>query len=129
MKTRVNQNSIEALRNVKLSKRQKEVFATIHSIGCVSAKGVAYSMNVPINFVTGRINELMHKQKIKIAKVGRDKLWKAKNVNYYSVRTPGDPLNIFGISWEERYNGLADLVRVKAPDLLYEFEVLTLHEL
>lgn len=103
MKTRISPNSLEAFEKVNLSKRQQEVFDTIEEIGSVTAKGIAYSMKVPINKVTGRINELMHKQIIKIDKVGRDVANRRQNVNYYAIRKESDPENIFEKTWEEKY--------------------------
>lgn len=114
-------NSLEAFAEVELSKRQEEVFEIISSVGEISAKGIAFSMKVPINKVTGRINELMHKQRIKIVRTGKD-VAGGKNVNYYAVRQFEDHLNVFEKSWEEKYKELELWLKIDHSDILEMFK-------
>ena len=84
METKMSNNI--ALRELDLSRRQREVFNTIKQIGCVTAKGIAYSQNLSINSITGRIKELMDKNAIKIAYTGKDYYKSKRKVNYYTVK-------------------------------------------
>ena len=129
MKSRVNFNSIEAFKELNLSPRQEEVYNAIKSTGQITAKGVGYMLSLSINQITGRINELMHLNLIKIEKTVKDKTSKRSRVNQYCVRKETDPLNIFDESWEDRYNSLNDWVRENYPNILHEYLVIEKHEL
>ena len=122
-------NSLEAFEKVNLGKRQQEVFEVIESVGSITAKGIAYQMKVPINKVTGRISELMQKQIIKISRIGKDKSGARGNVNYYSIRKEDDRLNVFGRSWEEKYEELRGWLDKKHTGILYEYYATEKHEL
>lgn len=128
MKTRMNQNSLEAFQT-DFSPMQGKVFDCIKEIGCVTAKGVASGLKVPINHVTGRINELMAKNAIKIARNGKDIAGSKRTVCYYSVRNESDPLNIIAESWEEKYNKLEKWLKLNEPETFTKYEILELHEL
>lgn len=129
MKTRVNSNSIEAFKELNLSPRQEEVYQCIKSTGQITAKGIGYMLSLSINKITGRINELMHKQLIKVEKIVKDKAKKRSRVNQYCIRKETDPLNIFDESWEDRYNSLYYWVRENYPNILHEYFVIEKHEL
>ena len=51
MKTKMDQNSLEAFNESDFTLMQKKVFNTIQLTGVMTAKGVAYALNVPINRV------------------------------------------------------------------------------
>lgn len=129
MKTRVRPNSIEAFQELNLGKRQEQVLRVIKETGSITAKGIAFALKLKINQVTGRVDELRHKQLIKIEKVGKDFAGSKTRVNYYAVRKETDPLNVFEQSWEEKYNELHLWLREENFDLFHKFNALVNHEL
>ena len=128
-KTRISPNSIEAFKELNLSKRQTEVLDCIKKTGSITAKGIAYFMHVEINKVTGRINELIHKQLIKIKSTVKDKSTANARVNLYSIRKESDPLNVFEKSWEEKFNELTQMLEAEHPDIMHKYNALERHEL
>jgi predicted transcriptional regulator len=129
MRTRVNFNSLLALATVNLSKRQKQVFNCIESTGSITAKGISFMLNLPINHITGRITELMHKQLIRVKTTVKDVTNSSQRVNLYVVREAHDPLNVFEQSWEDKYNELHKWLEKENPLLLYKYDVLQNREL
>jgi predicted transcriptional regulator len=129
MKTRVSYNSLLALATVNLSKRQKQVLNCIEETGSITAKGISFMLNLPINHITGRITELMHKQLIRVKTTVKDVTNSSQRVNLYVVREAHDPLNVFEQSWEEKYNDLYDWLKKENPLLLYKYDLLHNHEL
>ena len=99
MKTRMNQNSLEAYDQIKdnLSPKRGMVFNEIeYSISMfdkpLSALQIKDRLRWQINQVTGRINELLYDcQMIKI--VGATKI-NGRTHNTYGIRQYTDPLNI-----------------------------------
>jgi predicted transcriptional regulator len=129
MKTRINSNSLEAFSKVDLSRRQQQVFNVIKETGTITAKGIAFQLGFTINRVTGRINELMHKQLIREHSTVRDKIGSNTRVNQYCVRKDEDPINVFYESWEEKYSQLETYLKKHHPYILRQFEVLEKHEI
>jgi len=129
MKTRVRPNSIEAFQELNLGKRQEQVLRVIKETGNITAKGIAFALKLKINQVTGRITELLHKQLIKIEKIGIDSAGANHRVNYYSVRKETDPKNVFDLSWEDKFNILERWLKENYPATLHEFECVVKHEL
>ena len=61
MKTQIQQTSIEAYASIQdgLSKRQQEVLTVLTVCGAQSNREISVCLNLPINCVTGRVNELV----------------------------------------------------------------------
>lgn len=98
MKTNVTETSLFAYETIKpeLRKRQQEVFNAIDRLEYATAKDVSKFLHLPINSITGRINELLYdKQMIKID--GFD--FKQR---IYSVRKEGEPLNVRKLTPHEK---------------------------
>lgn len=105
MKTRMADTSLSAYENnlAKLDGHKQEIYDCIVSRPNISALGISRITGLKINVVTGRINDLVHLQLIKVT--GKQQ---PRNVNTYSVRKPSDPLNTFPVSWEEKYHLLKE---------------------
>ena len=129
MKTRVQKTSLEAFETVDLCKSQQIVFEVIKSVGCITAKGIAFHLGLPINSITPRVNELLHLQVIKISKVAKDKSKAHSNVNYYSIRNRKDALNVFEKSWESKFLELYGWMELNYPGKLHEFDAIVNHQL
>ena len=83
----------------ELGRKQKEVFAAIENHPGSTASQLCDHTGFPINVVTGRINELMHLQLIKVSGEADE-----RKANKYAVRKIGDDLNSFEKSWEQKYH-------------------------
>lgn len=103
MKKRVHINSITAFHDVKdqFSKRQTEVLEVIwnHYQKGISSFDIASQMSLHLNSITGRINELMHLQAIRVKDV---EYVQGRPRNLYIVRFEGDPLNTFSRGLQDR---------------------------
>ena len=128
MKTRINTNSLEAFKSLNLSKRQGEVYAAIKSTGEITSKGLSYALTIPINQITPRVNELLHKQLIRVIGVVQDKA-NGKSVSKYAIREAHEPLNVFEQSWESKYTELMEWLEHVHPSVHYQFELLINHKL
>jgi len=98
--TRIHENSIDAYNSIKpkLNEKQTLVYGVIKkTTKGVTSVEVADSLGLTINQVTGRINELMHLQLIKIVGTRADR----KKRNLYSIRLSSDPENEFKKTWKE----------------------------
>lgn len=60
MKTEVHPNSIKSYHSIDLTERQAEVVRVL-KLGPTTDEGIAYSLGITINRVTGRITELIAK--------------------------------------------------------------------
>ncbi|MBD3180756.1 hypothetical protein GF312_00590 [Candidatus Poribacteria bacterium] len=103
MKTRVDINSLETYEQIRdqLPKKRKIVFELIwtYKDKGLTAFDIAAMLNVGVNHVTGRINELMHLQVIR--KKGIDTTSKQPRAKY-TIRFEGQPLNEFSKCLEDR---------------------------
>ena len=64
--TKVTQTSLEAFKSIRkeLGRRQQEVYETIKKIGPCNNLMIAKYLNLPINSVVQRVNELRNKKKL-----------------------------------------------------------------
>ena len=131
MKKRVTATSKEAFAKIQksLGKRQREVFNCIKETGSITAKGISYSLNLPINHITGRISEIMYKQLIRVKGTVKDVSNNSQRVNLYVIRKDNDPLNVFAQSWEDKFSDLTEWLDHEYPHIFYEFEVLINHKI
>lgn len=101
MKTRMDEHSLDSYYQSieELGRKQRVVFAAIEKHPDSTASQVCDYTGFPINVVTGRINELMHLQLIKISGEADE-----RKANRYAIRKIGDKLNKFEKSWEQKYH-------------------------
>jgi predicted ArsR family transcriptional regulator len=96
MKTSMNINSIHAFNDIinELPKRRGAVLAIIYEYrdAGITSFNIAEILKLRINQVTGRINELMKMQLIRVKNVEN---FHGKSRNRYTLRLASDPLNVF----------------------------------
>jgi len=94
----IQKTSLFAYDTIKhdLNRRQQQVYDAIERLEYATAKDVSKFLQLPINSITGRINELLYiKQSIKIDDVHF-------NQNIYSIRLESDPLNKRNLTPEQK---------------------------
>ena len=101
MKKRVHINSITAFHELKdqFPRRQLEILEIIWNNPKLSVYDISAFTTIPISSITARINELMHKQSIR---VGAIEIVNGRPRNRYMVRFESDPLNTFSHGLQDR---------------------------
>ena len=79
--------------------RQLEMLEIIWNSGPLTANEMERYTHAPLSSITGRINELMHKQAIRVASV---EIVNGRHRNQYKVRFESDPLNTFSRGLQDR---------------------------
>lgn len=101
MKKRVHINSITAFHEMKdqFPRRQLEILEIIWNKPNITVYEIELYTTIPISSITARINELMHKQSIR---VGAVEIHRGRPRNQYRVRFDSDPLNTFSHGLQDR---------------------------
>ena len=100
MNNNLQSTSLFAYETIKpvTGKMRKEVLTIITRLGKCTAKKIASELRIPINKVTGRINELMYQhQSIKVVGVESPKMQ-----NIYAIRKESDPVNTRNLTPEQK---------------------------
>jgi len=83
------QTSLLAYRSLKdLGARQQQVFDVVEAMGSASNEQIAEELKVPINYVTGRVNELARYGYLAVT--GLTKNRSGKSAKLWAVTNPQD---------------------------------------
>jgi hypothetical protein len=127
MKTRMNDSSLEANQIVDKTTQKEIIEQCVKRIGAITQKGISFATGIDRHVVSGRVNDLMHLQKLKVVGKVADIAGSTLEVNKYAIRKETDPLNVFDESWEDKYKQLEKFVINE--NLWIKFELLVKHEL
>ena len=118
MKTRIDLNSIETYYSIldELPARRRAVLEVIYDYRAhgITSFDIAEILKVGVNHVTGRVNELMHQQAIRIKSLDKSH---GKPRNLYTIRWAHDPFNVFPDDLQDRINFfMGDVLNMLAAD-------------
>lgn len=120
MKTRMDPNSIESFKDImnELPERRRAVLWVIYDYQShgITSFNIAEILKLKINQVTGRINELMHMQLIRIHS---KEISGGRSRNRYTIRLSSDPENVFDDDLQSRIgNFLIDIQNDSGIDMI-----------